>query len=67
MRVPTRRSGGTDFTDCPAICPAIAPLYAQGSRGVVLIEARPQSLGPRPRRAPQIVRTMTVSAVSSIE
>lgn len=29
----TRRSGGTDFTDCPAI----ALRYAQGSRGVVLV------------------------------
>lgn len=30
---PTRRSGGTDFTDWPAI----TLLYAQGSRGVVLV------------------------------
>lgn len=30
---PTRRTGGTDFTDCPAI----ALRYAQGSRGVLLV------------------------------
>ena len=30
---PARRSGGTDFTDCPAI----ALRYAHGSRGVVLV------------------------------
>lgn len=30
---PTRRIGGTDFTDCPAI----ALRYAHGSRGVLLV------------------------------
>ena len=58
--VPTGRlSSGTDFTDCPAT----ALLYAQGSRGVLLVvDIDAEDEAPRP---PRVTRELWLNVTAS--